>query len=48
MYDRKRALFINMPVLDKLGLYEVNKTSILINVFQDMFGIMMMRFWPPV
>ena len=34
IYKRNIALFINLPVFNQLGLHELHKTLILMNIFQ--------------
>ena len=43
MYQRNRALFIRLPVLNKVGLLKVDWTIIMITVIQDIYLMMMMR-----
>ena len=44
IYQIKRALFIHIPVLNQLGLEEPNYSLVLMKFFQDMFGMMTIRF----
>ena len=43
MYQINRVLFIHIPVLNHLWLHKLNNTLIWMNVFQDMFGVMLVK-----